>query len=176
MKSVTIGRPAGGLIVLTILLLSGCSEGDPQERVAKLRARYFAKPTGLVVRQQPIPEPVIEADPASADPETDTVILDDPTPVRKDILLDVLVRHDAPEQLPGVTLDIGILDPAGNVKETFRRYIDTSALGKGPGSQFELIFEDVDYVEGDQFTVEIRHPVPVEQRSEYQEFSVSAGS
>ena len=111
----------------------------------------------------------------SADPETDVVVLDSPTPLRQEVLLDVLVRHDASERLSGITLEIGILDPAGNVKEALRRYIDTSALGRGPGTQFEIILEDVDYIDGDQFTVEVRHPVPIEERGEYQEFSLPSG-
>jgi len=176
-NSVTIGRPSLGLIVLSTLVFFGCSETDPQEKVAKLRTRYSAKPTGLIVRQQPLEEPDLDADQTHADPETDVVVLDSPTPLRQDILLDVLVRYDASERLPGITLEIGILDPAGNVKDSMRRYVDTAALGRGPGSQFQIILEDVDYIDGDQFTVEIRHPIPLEERDEYQEFSLaSSGS
>ena len=55
--------------------------------------------------------------------------------------------------------------------ETWRLSFDTSTVKKANVTQYTHVLEDVLYEEGDGFFAEVRHPVPVEERSEYREFS-----
>ena len=95
-------------------------------------------------------------------------------PPNPNILLDILIKHDSPEMLPGITVDISMADGDGNPKGAWRVWFDTSAVRKANITPYSHVLEDVPYVEGDGFFAEVRHPVPPEERGEYQEFS-SAG-
>ena len=87
------------------------------------------------------------------------------------ILVDVLVSTTAREKLDGITIDVSQCDSQGNEKELRRLWIDTSNIERGSGAQVTLRLEDLDYVEGDGFHVQVRSPIPVQDRAEYQEFS-----
>lgn len=91
-------------------------------------------------------------------------------PVRQNVLLDIVIRHDSPEKLPGITVDVSMADGEREI-QTWRVYFDTSHLEKGPGVQYSHTLEDVDYQPGYGFSAEIRSPVPPEERHLYKEFS-----
>lgn len=107
------------------------------------------------------------------EPKVDGVLDMEPVPVRQDVLLDIVIRHDSAEKLDGITVDITMAD--GDMElETWRVWFDTSDLEKGPGIQYTHTLEDVAYQEGYGFNAEIRHPVPPSERQLYEEFE-SAG-
>ena len=91
--------------------------------------------------------------------------------VQKDVILDIMIRHTSSETLPGITVDVSQADADGNEKASYKVWIETSDLPMGTPQQVNKILEDVDYEEGDGFFVEVRHPVPPEERDEYREFS-----
>jgi hypothetical protein len=102
------------LLPMVAVVLVTCSK-SPEEKVAKLRSNYRARLLGFIVDAVPeVTEPSQE-DPASEaaaeagegesmEAETETV------PIRQDVRLDILVQHDSPEKLPGITLDIEMVD------------------------------------------------------------------
>ena len=92
-------------------------------------------------------------------------------PVNPDILLDILIQHDSPELLPGVTVDISLADAAGTEKASWKVYFDTSTVKKANVTQYTHVLTDVPYEEGDGFFAELRHPVPAAERGEYKEFA-----
>lgn len=169
--------------VLGLLLLLGCQSETFEERVARLRDGYTITSGGFVVKQTPPPP----AAPAATAPETlpdaatpageataeeDGILIEDLLPVRQDVLLDLSVRNDNVRgSLPGLTLEVTQVDAAGNEKEHWRAWIDTSGIERGPGAQLAHELEDVEFVEGDSFHIEVRSPVPPAERSEYREFT-----
>ena len=129
------------------------------------------------------------AEEAAEEPSDETVVGDDATlegeegeptealvpegPVLSDLVLDVVVRHDSPTRLDGLTLDVTMEDPSGVEKERWLWWIDTSNLPKGSQAQHTRTFEAVEYEEGDRLAVEVRHPVPEGERGDYREFDVA---
>ena len=89
------------------------------------------------------------------------------------IRLDVLIQHRSEERLPGITVDISMIDSSQAEKGHWRVWFDTSDVTKATVTQFTHVLEDVGYEEGDGFFLEVRHPVPVEERGEYREFSTT---
>lgn len=188
-------------LALVVLWTNGCEQKSHEERVSELRSRYSAELNGFVVREVPevvdveVVDPEQETSEALEETEeaaeevldqtegvedvtgeegeagTDLIPEDAIEEVQKDVILDVMVRHRASEMLPGVTLDVSQADAEGNEKATYKVWVDTSDLPMGTPQQVNEILEDVDYQEGDGFFVEIRHPVPPEERGEYREFS-----
>jgi hypothetical protein len=167
-----------------MLLLTACG-GSPQEKVARLRGMYSARLNGFLVQAQPAPEPEIYteegAEPMAPDNEMEEGEgegeMAEPMamePANPNIMLDILIQHDSPELLPGITVDVSMADGAGNQKGAWKVWFDTSTVRKANVTQYSHVLEDVPYVEGDGFFAEVRHPVPVEERGEYSEFS-SAG-
>ena len=92
-------------------------------------------------------------------------------PRTRDVVLDIDLYHTAAEPLPGITLDVTQADSQEREKAVFNVWVDTSNLVKGQHIQVNEILEDVEFEPGDLFSVEVRHPVPPEDRSEYREFS-----
>ena len=92
-------------------------------------------------------------------------------PLHYDILLDILVSTRSRETLPQLTVDVVHLDSARNEKNRWQVTLDTSGIHQGPGAQITHKLEDVDYVEGDVFTTEVRHPVPPEEVANYPELA-----
>ena len=167
------------------LLLAACSGRSPEEQVSWLRGMYSAELKGFLVQQEPAPEPEMapeegaEAEAPAAEEmavegEGEMVEPMEAEPATVDILLDVLIKHDAPELLPGITVDVVMVDADKADKASWKVFFDTSTVKKANPTQYTHLLEDVPYVEGDGFAAEIRHPVPVEERGEYKEFS-SAG-
>ena len=91
--------------------------------------------------------------------------------VKQSVRLDILIQHRSEERLPGITVDVSMVDPNQQEKGHWRVWFDTSEVTEATVTQFTHILEDVGYEEGDGFYVEVRHPVPPEERSEYREFS-----
>ncbi len=176
----------GVLVLLVALVLAaGCAQKTPEQKLIELRSYYTAELNSIVTRAQevPLPEPMAEEEEAAAD-ETDESSAEDEMgieeeelpvgPLLSTVLLDVVVRHEAKENLPGVTLDVTHADPEGNEKAHYRFWVDTSNLVRGQHIQITHQLEDVDYVEGDGFFVEVRNPVPEAERSEYREFDLDS--
>ena len=174
------------LLPLVASVLAGCSAKSPEERVAELRSNYRAQLLGFIVDAEPmvaeLPEEVAGAEePAEVDLNTDSAegaslaIVEPEVPVRQIVRLDILLQHDSPEKLPGITLDVEMVDSNKVRKNSWKFWVDTSELPKATGTQFVHQLDDVDYVEGDGFDVEVRSQVPAEERGEYREFSAASG-
>ncbi len=181
------------LLPLVVLVLTGCSK-SPEERVAKLRTYYKARVIGIIVDAVPaleaVPEGLMGEGDAPATAIADIEAVGDSgegeggegmepevaaVPIRQTVRVDILIQHDSPEELPGVTLDLEMVDSQEVLKNSWKVWVDTSELPKATGSQFSHVLEDIDYVEGDGFSVDVRSYVPPEERSEYREFSVGGG-
>ena len=181
MKSRRIVRLAV-LLPMVALLLTACPPKSPQERVAKQRSLYKATLLGFIVEAEPVPTEPVEESPvdggeAAAVADGDTLegeaveAVEAMAPIRQNVRVDVLLQHDSSEKLPGITLDIEMVDSNQVRKENWRLWVDTAELPKATGTQFVHLLEDVDYEEGDGFSVEVRSYVPPEERSEYREFA-----
>jgi hypothetical protein len=96
------------------------------------------------------------------------------SPESSDVLLDIVVQHDSREKLPGITLEVGLVDPEKREKEHYRIWVDTSQIERGPGAQVTYLLEGVPYQEGDAFFVEVRAEVPPAERGLYREFAGGA--
>jgi hypothetical protein len=174
------------VLSMTLVLLVAGACGPPQspeERVAELRSRYDAMLNGFVVNQAPVEEAMAEEMPMEMEAEEaaepameEGEMMAEPMPLLQEVLLDILVSTTSRETLPGLTVDITQVDAEKNVKQTWRVYLDTSAVHRGPGTQITHRLEGVEYQEGDGFNVEVRHPVPPEERGEYQEFQAAPAS
>lgn len=173
------------LLVLCLVAACGGAPETPAERVDEIRSRYSADLNGFAVHQVPVEgeetmpegpgdgaveegaeaEEAVEAG-AESEPAAEEV------PVRQDVILDILLSRESREPLPGITVDIEHVgpEPERAVKESYRAYLDASGVHRGAGTQVVHRLEDVDYVEGDGFHVEVRHPVPPGERGEYREF------
>ena len=176
-----------GLILPMALVLAACPK-SPEEKLAKLRSYYTARVVGIVVDAVPVPEPALEdptgetegESPAAGEAEAadggEGEVMDAPVvPVRQNVRVDILLQHDSPEKLPGITLDLEMVDAQEALKHSWKVWVDTSKLPKATGTQFTHLLEDIDYVEGDGFSVEVRSHVPPEERGEYKEFTPPAG-
>lgn len=173
------------------LAAAGCAPESPEERVAELRSRYTAELNSFVIEETPlVPEPMegmeegageegageeetAPEEPAAGEEEMAEGEEEplEPVPTRKDAVLDILIQNRAVEPLPGITLDIGLVNADKDTKETYRVWMDTSDLQKGRGQTYFHTLLDVPYEEGDAFYVEVRHPVPPAERGEYREFT-----
>ncbi len=166
-----------------LMLAAACGPSDPQKKVAQLRSYYTARLNGFLVQQpEPAPMPEVEeaaageaavAAAAEAAPEGEEMAAEvelDAGPQPVDIMLDILIQHDSPEHLPGITVDISMVDAAKAEKGSWRVWFDTAQVAKANVTQYTHVLEDVLYEEGDGFSVEVRHPIPPEQRGEYREF------
>lgn len=167
-----------------LLVLTACG-GSPEDKVARLRGMYAARLNGFLVQAPPAPEPAIPAE-EGAEPSAPPVTPTPPAegademaepmaiePANPDIMLDILIQHDSPTILPGVTVDITHVDADKNEKGSWKVWFDTSTVKKANVTQYTHVLEDVPYVEGDGFFAEVRHPVPAEERSQYRELSGS---
>ena len=117
------------------------------------------------------------ADGAGAEGDAETPGVMDATmaaapPVRSDVILDILLSTTSQEYLPGVTLDLEHVDADRRVKERRTLWVDTSSLVRGSGIQVSHVLENVDWEDGDGFFVEVRTPIPAEERADYREFEV----
>lgn len=174
---------------LTITMLAGCTPASPEERVAKLRSKFDARVNGFYVESVPrVQEPAMEDEAAveiageeaetGDDAETGPSAESDggeggieEVSMIQNAHLDLIVQHDNDEMLPGITVEITMVDANQVEKDSWRLWVDTSTLRKANQLQFVHILEDIPYVEGDGFAAEVRKPIPPEEYGEYQEFS-----
>lgn len=185
----------GGLAAATLLAL-GCA-ASPEEKAAKLRARYEATLSSFMVREvpaapvgEPQAEPVsgqvglVGGEPLAADAvlteptrltdgaEPSVEVAAPPVSVEQTVVLDVVVRHEAPEKLGVLTLDISQVAAGSELEKAhYRQTVDVSKIERGPGTQVSITLESVGYQPGDGFAVEVRQAIPEAERSFYPELS-----
>jgi len=169
-------------VVLSLsMALSACGPSSPAEKIAQTRSLYSASLNGFVVEEEPLfEEPLEEVGEPGEEAATEVEIEEaelqepadfEPVAISQRVLLDVLIKHNSYEKLPGITVEISMADPSGQEKDHWRAWFDTSNVERANVTQFTHILEDVSYEEGDGFFVELRHPVPEEERGEYREFA-----
>ena len=168
--------------MVTGIVISGCGPKSPEEKVAQMRGLYSARLNGFILEEEPVMAEVAEVPELEAVEIVDDGTVDgvDPTAAEDELAvvevvqkvrLDILIQHRSDENLPGITVDISMVDSAEVEKGHWRVWFDTSNVTKATVTQFTHILEDVGYEEGDGFFVEVRHPIPVEERGDYREFS-----
>ena len=190
-------KTPGWTAPLCLLALIGgaaasCAPKSHQEHVAEMRAKYTAELNGFVIKSEPVEpvEPVEPAEPAetaaepagegeggsgagaaaAAGPLDETV---EELPLTSDVVLDILVKNQNDDNLPGITLDVSQVDAGKTEKGHWRVWVDTSQVGRGPGTQVTHVLPGVDYQEGDGFQVEVRGAVPAAEQGEYREFAAT---
>jgi len=140
-------NPTRSIRLLSVLGALGVGlscAGDPVQQLEQRRVAYSASVSGFVLR-------------------------DEPGRDRPEVLLDVTVEGQSRPPLPGITVDVSMVDAAEKEKAHRRAWVDLS--GAGPdGAQVALTFDDLDYAPGDGFWVEVRVPVPEADRGDYREF------
>lgn len=161
-----------GLVVAALLLLGACAG---EVGVADARAGYIAEMRSFTV-QAPVGDEGAMAEEAEAEAEAaagDEAVEEGDMPAEPEtvnVLLDILVHNEGSGTLEGVTVDLTIADPDGAEKERRLLWVETAGLTKGSQSQEVLEVNDLAYTEGDGFHVEVRHPIPMEERGDYREF------
>ncbi len=165
------------LVIGALLIATGCAKKSPLEQLVENRARYSAEINGFYVEANPLIADVAEAEEEMAgEPEAEEEgeveeAEVEPVEVIQTVHLDILLRHDSFEKLPGVTVDIVHVDPDLNEKNRWRVWFDTSKVERANPTQYSHALEGVDYEEGDGFNVEVRHPIPEGERGDYREFA-----
>lgn len=165
-------------LALIVAAVAACTPQNPEQRVAAMRAKYEAKLIGFVAKHEP-PAPSVEPAPQEEERELTPADLDQPIappevqelPLTVDVVLDILVTNQNNEALPGLTVDVSQVDAAKQEKGHWRIWVDTSKVGRGPGTSVTHTLPGVDYVEGDGFLVEVVNPVPADAQGEYKEFT-----
>ena len=152
--------------VAALLLLAACAgEGG----VAGARAGYIAEMGSFSVVQAPaMAEEATEDAEAEAEATEEAAAPTEPAMVT--VLLDFLIHNEGSGALDGVTVDLTIAGPDGNEKERRLIWVDTAGLTKGSQRQVAHDLTDVAYSDGDGFHVEVRNPIPMEERGDYREF------
>ncbi|MGB3564865.1 MAG: hypothetical protein WBC09_17575, partial [Thermoanaerobaculia bacterium] len=175
-----------GCFLLVAAVLAGglvaCSPKSPEEKVAQVRSLYKATLNGFIVREEPVGgvEGVVETEISAEEPaeemieevtEEEALESFEPVPVVQEVMMDILIQHDSAEMLPGLTVDISMVDAQGNDKGHWRVWFDTADIPKATPTQFTHVLEDIGYVEGDGFFAEVRQPIPASEYGDYKEFS-----
>ena len=156
-----------GFILVVAIFIGACGETDPYAVIEAQRTQYTAQAQGFYVDER-----VIDRDPVQ-DADGNEVSI---APIiEKDILLDILVQNEAAEPLAGLTVDFEHVDSAGSIKSARKIFLDTSEVGRGNVGSFSETLSNVDYTDGDAFTVNVRSPIPEAERSEYREFDAAEG-
>ena len=157
------------------LLLAACGGGEGG--VAGARAGFIAEMGSFSVQAPMVAEEAAEAAEEEA-VEVDAEAADEAAapaePAMATVLLDFLLHNEGSGTLDGITVDLTIAGPDGNEKERRLLWVETAGLTKGSQRQVAHELTDVGYVEGDGFHVEVRNPIPMEERGDYREFD--AGS
>lgn len=161
----------------SVLVLVGCSQKSPIEQMIANRARYSAEinPGGFYVDSKPMIEDMaeVQVEPPTEPGDVVEMEVDEPAPVEvlQTAYLDILLKHDSLEKLPGVTVDLVHVDADLNEKGRWLIWLDTSNVERANPTQYSHVIEGIDYVEGDSFTAEVRHPIPEAERGDYREFA-----
>ena len=164
------------LVAGVALTLAACAAKSPLEQLNENRSRYSAELNGFFIQETPVVAEVdaeMEVEPDDggepADVE-DAEVEEAPVEVIQNAHLDILVKHDSFEKLAGLTLDIVQIDAGQAEKGRWLLWVDTANVERANPPQYSHVLESVDYVEGDGFSVEVRHPVPEGERGDYREF------
>ena len=191
MRKTSAGLLATALFAAALLTspFAGCAQPTAEERVAAMRGLYTATLQNFVVRDTPQPvaeEPAGEpAEAAGEEVEGAAGAIEEPVPIATKIVLDLLIRNENKENLPGLTLEVAQMAEGGpeqgtwdeivaspQHKASWRIWVDTSSIGRGPGTSVTHLLENVEgYAPGDRFVVTVRHPVPPGERGDYREFA-----
>ena len=164
------------------LLALACGGGGG---VAETRAGFIAQLQSFTVQAPAADEAMaseeadaeVDADAeAEAEADTDAEAEGDmpAEPAMVSVMLDILVHNEGSGTLDGITVDLTIADPDGAEKERRLLWIETAGLTKGSQTQVVYDLNDVAYTEGDGFHVEVRHPIPMEERGDYREFDAES--
>ena len=159
---------------LAIALLLGACAGEVG--VSEARTGYIAEMRSFAIQAPVVDDAAVSSEEASGEaasgeeaaPEGEADMPAEPQLV--DVLLDILIHNEGAGALDGITLDLTIAGPDGNEKERRLLWVETAGLAKGSQSQEVLVVEDLAYVEGDGFHVEVRYPIAMEERGDYREF------
>ncbi len=168
-------RPVVALtfVAAALSLLAACGGGEGG--VAGARAGFIAEMGSFSVVQPPAAaEEATEGAEAEAEAAADAEGTEESAepvePATVTVLLDFLIHNEGAGALDGVTVDLTIAGPDGNEKERRLLWVETAGLTKGSQRQVAHELTDVAYVDGDGFHVEVRHPIPMEERGDYREF------
>lgn len=190
------------LCSVVLLVLGGlvaCTPSSPEEKVAATRTQYMVTLNAFFPQEPPVEETMpelldagdeeegasidlvamepVDGDTEGVDGDADSMAVDenvvDSGPKTVGILLDLVVRFDGTDPLDGLTLDISQADPFEKEKATFRHYIELGSMVKSETKQVSFVLEDVDYVDGDLFSVNLREVVAPGDRAEYREFAAA---
>lgn len=181
------------IVAFAMLLLVACSPKSPSEKVAEARGHYTAKLNGFYPKEETAPQGAVEGEavtqgqekgaqkapqagakeaekgsPAAAATSTEET---GDASADKTLVLDILVSNDSFNTMPGITLDISMVDPSGKEIEHRRLWVNTSKVTVGSPVQVSYELKGVPYQKGDGINVEVRKPIPAAERSEYREFS-----
>ncbi len=86
------------------------------------------------------------------------------------ILFDLVVLFSGSEPLDGITVDVTHADASGTEKKTWRQYLETAGMVKSETRQ--MAFEaEVDFVEGDVFSVQLLKYVDPAEYGNYKEYA-----
>lgn len=170
--------------LITPFLLVSCAPQDVNE----LRGSYTAELRGWIAKEQPaavvdevqtVSDQETEDEAGAQEEAAEDEVKVSQVPASKDVLLDIVLRHEGAGKLPGITLDVYQLetapeegeqvDPTDSPKDHWRIYVDTSDLVLEKRVTHTL--EDVDVEDDDGFALMIRSSVPPEEQSEYKEFA-----
>lgn len=88
-----------------------------------------------------------------------------------DVVLTLLVRFAGDDPLPGITVDVVKTDKDDQPSPPVLQWIDTSEMSDGDVLQVELELEDMEYEDGDAFSVLLASTVPADARSNYREYA-----
>lgn len=163
------------LAVAALLVVVGCAAKSPVEQLVENRSRYEAEVNSFFVDEVPVEAELPMEEPTEGEPEGEPaeegeVMEMAPVEVKQRATLDLLVRHDSAEKLPGITIDLIMVDADRNEKGRWLVWVDTSKVERANPTQYEHVLEDLDYVEGDGFTAEVRRPIAESERGDYREF------
>ena len=179
-----IGRISLVFIAICAVSLGACSSSTPLEKLEATRAEYKATLNSFFVKETPLesaPLAAVEGEVETADQaagsegsegETEgeeEMAMVEPE-VRLDAMLDVIVQHDSRNPLPGITIDVTMVDAAQQELGRWTRWVDTTGLPKANQRPVSLELEDVAYEEGFGFFVEVRSPIAESERGEYREY------
>ena len=153
--------------VAAIALLAVACGGEGG--VAATRAGFIAQLQSFTV-QAPAADEAMASDEADAEADAEAESDMPAEPAMVNVMLDILVHNEGSGTLDSITVDLTIADLDGAEKERQLLWVETAGLTKGSQTQVVYDLNDVAYTEGDGFHVEVRHPIPMEERGDYREF------
>lgn len=184
----------GGVLLALTFSAAGCMETDPEDEALAGRAQYSVSLLSYTVdghsvslQESPAPaEAGASASSAMAAGEATAVASEaaaegeegmptDEGPRSTGVLLDLLIQFQGESPLPGITVDVDLVDAGGTIKDTYHEWVETSGFRSGDERQVELQLEADEFEDGDQFSVEWEAFVPAEDRGEYREFAEAGG-